>query len=110
MPSVLIGGGETIGIRTADTPFIFRVFDEIDFPLVQTSANASGGRPALKIKDVLDCFGDSSLGPDLAVDGGECVGVPSTVIDLSGGRLVVLREGAVSVGELEGLFRETGLG
>jgi tRNA A37 threonylcarbamoyladenosine synthetase subunit TsaC/SUA5/YrdC len=41
-------------------------------------------------------------GCEAVVDGGELPGVPSTVIDLTGGEPKVLREGAVSAEEALG--------
>jgi L-threonylcarbamoyladenylate synthase len=70
--------------------------------IFQTSANRSGEPPASRFEDV-----DSSIleGTDLAIDGGEVAGAPSTVVDLSeidsGGDWAVLREGALDRVELE---------
>ena len=65
-------------------------------PIFQTSANRSGRRhpPAF---DEVD---PSSLQVDLAIDGGELTGLPSTVIDLTeldeAGAWAILREGALA--------------
>ncbi|HXE99882.1 MAG TPA: L-threonylcarbamoyladenylate synthase [Solirubrobacterales bacterium] len=66
-------------------------------PLLQTSANRSGEQAPSRFDQV-----DSRIldGADLAIDGGELGGEPSTVVDLtaleSDGSWRVLREGAVS--------------
>jgi len=70
-------------------------------PLFQTSANVSG-EPAPA------SFGDVPAGivaaVDLAIDGGELTGLPSTVVDLTAidgsGEWAVLREGGLSLGDL----------
>jgi L-threonylcarbamoyladenylate synthase len=70
-------------------------------PIFQTSANVSG-EPAPA------CFADVPAaivaGVDLAIDGGELTGLPSTVVDITAidadGSWSVLREGAVSAGDL----------
>jgi L-threonylcarbamoyladenylate synthase len=66
-------------------------------PVFQTSANRSGEPAPGRFADVPEAIRD---GADLAIDGGELTGLPSTVVDLtgleSGGEPVVLREGAVS--------------
>jgi L-threonylcarbamoyladenylate synthase len=70
--------------------------------IFQTSANRSGEPPPSRFGDVPD---EILAGVDLAIDGGELTGEPSTVVDLSeadaGGDWAVLREGALDRVELE---------
>jgi L-threonylcarbamoyladenylate synthase len=70
--------------------------------LFQTSANRSG-EPAPRRFDEIEPALVEQV--DLAIDGGEVAGAPSTVIDLteldSGGGWSVLREGALSAAEIE---------
>jgi L-threonylcarbamoyladenylate synthase len=70
-------------------------------PVLQSSANPSGGADARRLADVDEAI---VAGADLVLDGGELPGTPSTVVDLSsyeGGEWSVLREGAVTRAELE---------
>jgi L-threonylcarbamoyladenylate synthase len=66
------------------------------WPVLQSSANRSGGHDARRVEDV-----DPELraAVDLVLDAGELPGTPSTVLDLSSyendGSWTVLREGAV---------------
>jgi L-threonylcarbamoyladenylate synthase len=70
-------------------------------PIFQTSANRSGAEAASRLADV-----DPAIvgGADLAIDGGELTGLPSTVIDVSelddGGGWRILREGALGTSEV----------
>jgi L-threonylcarbamoyladenylate synthase len=70
-------------------------------PVLQSSANPSGGHDARRLADV-----DAAIrsGIDLEIDGGELPGTASTVVDLAGyeaeGAWRVLREGAVPVERL----------
>jgi L-threonylcarbamoyladenylate synthase len=70
--------------------------------LFQTSANPSGSPPPSRFRDVAP---EILAGTDLAIDGGDLPGSPSTVIDISevdsGGDWAVLREGAIDRVELE---------
>jgi L-threonylcarbamoyladenylate synthase len=74
--------------------------------LFQTSANRSAEPPPSRFEDI-----DITIlaGVDLAIDGGELGGAPSTVLDLTTveerGTWEVLREGAVSGAELETRLR-----
>lgn len=70
-------------------------------PLFQTSANRSGEPAPSRFEDVPRGI---VSGVDLAIDGGELTGLPSTVVDLTGfdaeGEWSVLREGGLSGGDL----------
>jgi len=80
----------TLGLRV---PFLAPV----GRPVMQSSANVSGGPDARRLVDVPEAIRE---GADLVIDGGELPGTPSTVIDLreyEAGRWSVVREGAVSV-------------
>jgi L-threonylcarbamoyladenylate synthase len=71
-------------------------------PILQTSANYSGEPAPRGFEDI-----DERVvsGADLAIDGGELIGAPSTVVDLSefdsAGTWRVLREGALPSGAIE---------
>jgi L-threonylcarbamoyladenylate synthase len=91
------GTPERLGVRLIDGPLA-----GVMCPLLQTSANRSGEPPPARLEqvpaEVLD-------GADLAIDGGELTGEPSTVVDISGidadGSWSVLREGGLSRERLE---------
>ena len=94
LPAVLTGGAETIGLRVPDhsTP---RTLAQGVGPLPTTSANVSGLPEARSAAEILAQLGD---GIDLILDGGPARGGPaSTVVDCTGERPVVLREGAIPV-------------
>ncbi len=69
--------------------------------MFQTSANRSGEPAPARFADV-----DPGIvaAVDLAIDGGELTGMPSTVVDVTaieaGGEPAILREGAVSPEEV----------
>jgi L-threonylcarbamoyladenylate synthase len=92
---------ERLGVRLIDGPLAGAMT-----PLFQTSANRSGEPPPSSFEDVDPAIRD---GADLAIDGGELGGAPSTVVDLSEldarGEWRILREGAVSTAEVEARLR-----
>ncbi len=96
---LVLAGGTTLGVRMPAHPFALRLIEECGGALVGTSANVSGRRPPASLEDV-----DPEImeGVDVAVDGGRVLGTPSTVVDLSGDRPVVLRVGALGVEEVLG--------
>jgi L-threonylcarbamoyladenylate synthase len=77
----------------------------------QTSANRSGQPSASRFEDLDEAVMGES---DLAIDGGELGGAPSTVIDLGeierGGDWTVLREGAMPLPEVKRRLAAVGLG
>lgn len=80
-------------------------------PVFQTSANISGEPPPARFDQVP---GPIVAGADLAIDGGELTGLPSTVVDIStidrDGSWTVLRHGALSAGDLASALASVGLG
>jgi L-threonylcarbamoyladenylate synthase len=71
------------------------------WPVLQSSANPSGGQDARRLRDV---DGRIRRGVDLQLDGGVLPGTPSTVVDLTAyetdGSYEIVREGAVARAEL----------
>jgi L-threonylcarbamoyladenylate synthase len=80
-------------------------------PVFQTSANISGEPPPARFDQVPEAI---VAGADLAIDGGELTGLPSTVVDIStidrDGSWTVLRHGALSAGDLASALASVGLG
>jgi L-threonylcarbamoyladenylate synthase len=88
---------ERLGVRLIEGPLSGAMC-----PVFQTSANRSGEPAPHRLEDV---SAEVLTGADLAIDGGELTGTPSTVADLteldSNGRWRVLREGGLSRQALE---------
>jgi L-threonylcarbamoyladenylate synthase len=84
---------ETLGLRVPDVPLLA----DVSTPVLQSSANLSGGADARRLADVPEPI---RAGADLVLDGGELPGTPSTVVDLRGyeetGAWSVVREGLVA--------------
>jgi L-threonylcarbamoyladenylate synthase len=96
---VVLPGG--VGVRVPEIPALA----DVGVPVLQTSANLSGGPDPRRLADVPDSIRD---GADLVLDGGELPGVPSTVVDLSRyetGEWEVLRDGAVTRERLDEVLR-----
>jgi L-threonylcarbamoyladenylate synthase len=97
---------ERLGIRLIGGPLAGTMS-----PVFQTSANLSGEPAPTRFEDVPESIVD---GADLSIDGGELPGLPSTVVDISSieedGSWRVLRDGALSPGDLASRFASVGLG
>ena len=87
---------ERLGVRVPRLDDALAALGSISAPVLQTSANPSGGPDARRVGDV-----DAAIraGVDLVLDAGALPGVASTVVDLTAweaaGRFAVVREGAV---------------
>ncbi|MGH2924324.1 MAG: L-threonylcarbamoyladenylate synthase [Solirubrobacterales bacterium] len=92
---------DRLGVRLIEGPLAGAMT-----PVLQTSANRSGGEPSASFASIDPAIlGEAHL----AIDGGELGGVPSTVLDISGldrdGAWRALREGALSADEIARLLR-----
>lgn len=94
-----------LGIRLIDGPLAGAMC-----PIFQTSANLSGEPPPSRFEDVPE---EILAAVDLAIDGGELGGLPSTVVDIAGidrdGSWTVLRQGALSEGDLLSALASVGV-
>ncbi len=88
----------TIGVRVPDHPVALALLSAAG-PLAVTSANLSGGENAVTAAEVLAQL-DGRV--HLIIDGGRTPGgVPSTVVDCTGGKLNILREGPITHHQLK---------
>jgi len=88
----------TIGVRMPDHPVALALL-RVTGPLAVTSANRSGEASAVTAQEVVEQLG-GRIG--LVLDGGQTPGgVSSTVVDCSGDTPVILRQGPISLEELQ---------
>jgi len=104
VPDFITSGGDTVAVRVPAHPVARALVNGLGVAVVGTSANLSGQPSAMTAEDVRAALGDRV---DLIVDGGRAPGgKESTIVDVSGEKLVVLREGAVSKAELAKVYPE----
>ena len=91
----------TLGLRVPLLSASLRALQMIETPVLQSSANLSGGPDPRRLADVPASI---RAGADLALDGGELPGVASTVLDLReyarSGEWSVVREGPIGQAEI----------
>jgi tRNA threonylcarbamoyl adenosine modification protein (Sua5/YciO/YrdC/YwlC family) len=107
VPVRVLGRGGTIALRCPKDTLCQRILERIGGPVVSSSANLSGERPAESVEEVVATFGNQL---DLVLDGGpRRARPPTTLVDVSGGRPRLLRRGALDVtSELGSFDDETG--
>ena len=108
VPAPVRGAGGTIALRCPKHALSQALLTRFGGPVVSSSANLSGQRPAESAEEVVQIFGNQL---DLVLDGGPRPGgLPSTLVDVSVPRPRLLRRGAVDVigalGEFEDLTAE----
>lgn len=98
VPEELTAGTGTIGVRLPNEPDVRALIRLCGGGLTGTSANLAAQSPARTAQEVDAYF---PMGIDLVLDSGEVVVTePSTVVDLRGDELVLIREGAISLDDL----------
>jgi L-threonylcarbamoyladenylate synthase len=102
LPPELAGRGRTIGVRLPAVGWLRALIRETGVPLVTTSANISGEREIASAAEARTAF----MGKvDLIVDGGRTPGgKPSSVVDLTGEKPVLVREGVLGKKRLAGFL------
>ena len=94
----LTGGLNLVGLRFPDEPVTHALLERYG-PLTATSANVHGKKDPVNIADALAQLGSQV---DMYIDTGQCkIGKPSTVVDISGNTIKIIRYGACSGEELE---------
>jgi L-threonylcarbamoyladenylate synthase len=93
---------ERLGLRVPLLSGALEPLAAASWPVLQSSANASGGAEARSVDAVEAAI---RAGVDMVLDGGELPGTPSTVVDLTSydadGSFSIAREGAVPAAEVE---------
>ncbi len=94
----LLGGRDTIALRHSSSSVATQLLTALGGPLTSTSANRSAEPPARSAYEVENALGDHL---DLILDGGPSdTTLPSTLVDVSSDRAILLREGAIPAQKL----------
>jgi L-threonylcarbamoyladenylate synthase len=89
-------GIDTFGIRIPDNVFCKDLVEKFGGPVTTTSANRAGMHPMRAIEGIIEQLGENASQVACAIDAGELpLRKPSTVVDCSGERPIIVREGAI---------------
>jgi L-threonylcarbamoyladenylate synthase len=101
---LITGGQDTVGVRMPNHPLALGLLQGFGSGVAAPSANRFGRISPTSAQAVVEELGDSIR----VLDGGRClVGVESTIVDVSGGEVVVLRPGMISRACLESVLGGT---
>ena len=97
VPGYITHNTGIIGVRVPAMRDLLRFIKYCEKPLLVPSANKSGEKPAMNSEEVKTIFNDE-VG---YIFKGSCSGgVPSTIVDLSGEEVKILREGPISFDDI----------
>ena len=104
VPDIVVAGGTTVGVRLPSHPFMQQLITACDFPLAAPSANLSNHISPTSAEHVKSQM-EGRI--PLIVDGGPAqVGIESTVGDLSGDSVRVLRPGMISMEAIKAVLSD----
>lgn len=92
VPDWVNSGLMTVGFRMPSHPVTLELISEFG-PLIGPSANISGQSSGVRFKEILKDFGQEVLGLE---DDAFLTGQDSTIIDLSGDKAKILRQGSIT--------------
>lgn len=105
VPLTTTGGLETVGVRLPDNKIARDLIEASGVPIAAPSANLSGKPSPTKVEHVID---DLDGKVDIILKGEDCrVGIESTVLDMSGDELMVLRPGIITADQIEAAVGKT---
>ena len=105
IPSVVLAGGKTVGLRCPDHPLTLALLRQCALPLAGPSANPSGEAAPVSAEEVLAYFKGKI---PAVIDGGVCeAGEPSTILDMSAKPYQILRHGALPEEKIAETLRKT---
>ena len=101
-PPAMLGPGGSLAMRVPGTNWLREFLRLLGAPVTATSANLSGGPEISRPEEVIELFRGKV---DIIVDGGPTPGgLPSTIVDLTLDRPVLVRPGAVPEAALRRFF------
>lgn len=98
---ILRAGLTTVAVRIPDHDIAIELIRKCGFPIVASSANISGTKDGIEIKDILQEFENKV---DIIIDGGKSkIGIPSTIVEIEQDKIKVLRKGSVEISDMKNL-------
>lgn len=98
VPDAVTAGGETIGLRVPANAVLLALLKDLEFGVAAPSANP---HKRLSPTSAAQVLAQLSGRIDAVLDGGDCeIGLESTILDLTGSELRILRAGPITASAL----------
>ena len=101
VPDYVTHGTGVIGIRIPSNNEALQLLSFVNKPLLVPSANKADQKPALSASEVKEIFKDEI---QVIIPGEISSGLPSTIVDLTGPQIKLIRQGAITFEEIEALI------
>jgi L-threonylcarbamoyladenylate synthase len=99
-----LASGPSIAVRVPDHPVCLALIQQLESPIIGTSANISGQPAALTAEEVGKQLGGKI---DFIINGGKCPGgKESTVVDATRDLPIILRQGIIPSDEIDKAHKE----
>lgn len=107
VPSMLVAGLNTVGIRVPNNAAILRLAQATGLPLTTTSANISGRPPTFSVEEVTAQLGGHAGEIALVIDQGPLKGRElSTIVDMTASPPQLIRQGRISWLEIREVLKQ----
>lgn len=107
LSTTALAGNHTVSLRMPNHPVILDLLTALDRPIAAPSANPSGQLTTTTALDVARDLQDSV--PVILASATKLIGIESTIIDLTGNKAVILRQGAIPAEAIETMIGEVTL-
>ena len=97
VPGYVTHSTGVVGVRIPENKEALELLEYVKKPLLVPSANRADEKPALNDEEVKTIFQDEIK---VVVPGSTCQGQPSTIIDITGDEIKLIRKGPISLEEL----------
>ena len=97
VPAYVTHNTRVLGVRIPENVEALELLEYVKKPLLVPSANRADEKPALNDEEVKTIFQDEIK---VVVPGSTCQGQPSTIIDITGDEIKLIRKGPISLEEL----------
>jgi len=97
VPKILMSKQKTVGIRIPNNLFALNIVRELNAPIISTTLSTSVDIPHSDPREIEAEYGHHI---EYIFDEGESFSDPSTILDLTGDEIVILREGKGDINEI----------
>ncbi len=98
LPDIVTAGKDSVAVRIQSHPVTTTIIKKLERGVIGTSANIHGLKSPITGEEVRQQLNNKV---DFIIDGTCRGGIESTIVDVIGGRIDILREGAVSKSRIE---------
>ena len=99
VPDIVTSGQQTVGVRMPSGEMARKLVEKSGVPIAAPSANITGQPSGTNLQEIEKCFKEKV---DFYIDGGECeIGRASTIVQVVDGRIQILRQGSITLEEIE---------